>query len=229
VEHLVLSSSVITVPACTAVRREALEARGLRFDAALRYAVDWDLWVRLALTAKFGYLNRLTCQYRVHQNNMTSAGSLPQRKQDLLPSRLKVLEAPWFGQFALATRTAFLYDLLIYLLGDLPEQQSTIMDGVPFSALPVGPQADLLRLVASNHLIKRQNVAFALGCLRQSVKLQPRSIKSRALLLSGSRSASFAATILSSWQIGHRAAVDIRHFGRRRPRPVPTALMPTSE
>ena len=79
-EHLVLSN-IITAPDCTAVRRSAIEALDLRFDPLLKYGVDWDFWTRLARFSQFGYMPVLTCTYRVHGSNMTSAAEPSQAEE----------------------------------------------------------------------------------------------------------------------------------------------------
>jgi len=228
-DRVLLSDTVITVPVCVALRRQALERACLRFDATLRYAVDWDLWIRLALVAEFGYLDRMTCQYRIHQDNMTSTASLLQRKRDLFAARHKVLIAPWFSQLSTSTKSAFFYQVLVFLLGDQPEQQRIIVNVFPFLELPGDTKADLLRQIASHHLSHLLNIEFAVQCLNQSVLLQPQSIKSRVLLWLANRSPFIAAIILSTWRIVNDIYVRIRSVGHRQPKPVPKAFLPFAD
>ena len=227
-EHLVLSN-IITAPDCTTVRRSAIEALGLRFDPLLKYGVDWDFWTQLARFSQFGYMPVLTCTYRVHGSNMTSAAGLRKRKNDLVVGRLKVMNADWFSALSVGTRRDFFYNLLIGLLDDNPEQQKAIMQAPPFQALPVDIQADLQRLTAGTHLRQRQNTAFALQCLQRSLELQPESGKGRLLLRLAGQSPALTAAALSAWRVAHNAQTHVRSLGRRKPKPVPAALMPTSE
>ena len=52
------------------VRRSALPPEP--FHTALRAAEDWDLWLRLAGRANFGYLEAPLTDYRIHTGNMSA-------------------------------------------------------------------------------------------------------------------------------------------------------------
>ncbi len=228
-EPLVLNAAVIAGIICTMTRGTAIKDSGVRFDPALVIGPDWDFWIQLARTARFGHLNRLTCMYRVHQNNITVTSGTTRRRMDLVRGRLKVMNAAWFAELSLPTRSQFLRDLLIGLLDDQPDQQDAIMAAPSFLALPTETQANLLRLVASSHLGKRQNTEFALDCLRRSLKLQPDSPKGCVLFQLGSRNPVLATAVLLAWQHVHRVITGVSAFGRRKPKPVPAALRPIQE
>jgi len=49
------------------VRKEALADAGI-FDPKFKNAQDWDLWVRLAETGNFGFVDQILTHYRVHRN-----------------------------------------------------------------------------------------------------------------------------------------------------------------
>ena len=223
--HLVVSN-VVTVPVCTAVNRAAIEASNTRFDLSLVMGPDWDFWIRLARFAQFGYLDRLTCMYRVHATNISKTAGAKRRRDDLVRVRLKVMNAEWFSQISPNTRREFFSRLLIDLLGNDPEQQRTIMQVQPYQNLPTDAQAELLRRVAASHLGRHQNTDFAVHCLRQSLALQPKSRKGRLLYLFASRSPSLAATALAGWRVVHNAQSGVRSWGKRKPKPVPAALLP---
>jgi glycosyltransferase involved in cell wall biosynthesis len=53
------------------MRREAF-ARSGGFDARLRGAADWELWMRMAATQTFGYLHQPLALYTRHLDNMSS-------------------------------------------------------------------------------------------------------------------------------------------------------------
>jgi glycosyltransferase involved in cell wall biosynthesis len=227
-EKLVIDPAVVGPPVFVMARRTCiLEARA-RFDPLLVIGPDWDFWIQLARHAQFGYLDRPTCMYRIHQTNITLTSGIERRKADLVRGRLKVMNAPWFPGLSLQTRSRFFGHLLLDLLGDQPDQQDAIMATSPFLTLPAEAQANLLRLAASNHLGKRQNTEFALNFLRRSLDLQPNNAKGRVLLLLGSRSPATAAAVLSLWQQIHHVMTSVRAFGRRKPKPVPAALRPAS-
>ena len=67
------------VPSSTAFRRSLLASHGVRYDERLSYGVDWDVWVNLARSVRFGYLDAKTCLYRVHQSNMSSTATRSRR------------------------------------------------------------------------------------------------------------------------------------------------------
>lgn len=224
-EPLVLSSSVITATICTMIRRAAAERAGARFDPSLVIGPDYDFFIQLARHARFGYLDRLTSMYRVHQTNITLTSGTDRRRADLVRGRLKVMNADWFQELSLGTRREFFYNLLIGLLGNDPKQQDTILKTPAFRALSAGIQADVLRLVAGNHISERQNTDFALQCLRLSLTLQPDNLKSSMLLRLANQSPSLAIAVLSTLRAAHRTRTRIRSFGQRQPKPVPTALL----
>jgi glycosyltransferase involved in cell wall biosynthesis len=228
-EPLILSPAIISVPTMMMVRRSAVETRRIRFNTSLKYGVDWYFWIELARFAQFYHLDRTTALYRIHTANMTSATNLRKRKNDLVPGRLKVMNADWFPQLTVATRRAFFYNLLIGLLDDEPEQQWAITEGFAFQTLPEAVQADLLRLVAGSHLIRRQNRAFAVQCLQRSLTLCPRNRKTGALLWLAERQPFLAAATLSTWRFIHSVQARLRTLGQRRPKPVPAALLPAAD
>lgn len=220
-EPLVLSASVISGIICTMSRRTVIERSGARFDPALVIGPDWDFWIQLAHHARFGYLDKLTCMYRMHQTNITTTAGAQRRKADLLRGRLKVLNADWFPTLSLNTRRAFFLSLLTDLLAADPQGQEEILQTSSFLALPAAAQADLLRRVASGHLNRLAQPAFAVECLRRSLTLEPASRKGRALLLLASRSPGLAAAALSAWGRGRKAVAFIRSVGRHGAKPVP--------
>lgn len=228
-EPLVLSASVISGIICTMVRRAAVERADAHFDPTLIIGPDWDFWIQCARYAQFGYLDKLTCMYRISDANITKTTSERRRRADLVRGRRKVMNADWFAELSLPTRRTFFYNLLVGLLGHQPKQQRAIIEAAPFEALPPGVKSDLLRQVASSHLSGRQNAAFALDCLRRSVGLQPDSRKGRALLALAQRSPALAAAALAAWQVVHRTVVGVTSVGRRKPKPVPAALAPIAE
>jgi glycosyltransferase involved in cell wall biosynthesis len=66
-----LRNNIILHPA-TFVRRKAIEQVG-GFDPSLRYAMDYDLWLRLASLGPPVELNRTLTNFRVHAHSCSSA------------------------------------------------------------------------------------------------------------------------------------------------------------
>lgn len=54
----------------TVIRRKCLEDIGL-IDDTLRAAEDWDLWIRVFLRWKVGFIDRSLVKYRIHGNNLS--------------------------------------------------------------------------------------------------------------------------------------------------------------
>ena len=69
-----------------AVRRSKLLAAG-GFDEHIRWATDWDLWIRLVLSgSRIGLVEKALARYRLQ------AGSLSSQRPRLLAGRIQVLE-----------------------------------------------------------------------------------------------------------------------------------------
>ena len=80
----ILYGNAITLSSVVA-RREPLEAAG-GFDTGLRFAEDWDLWIRLAHDHAFAYIPEPLIWYRIHPGGK----SRPDR--DRLRARAQALE-----------------------------------------------------------------------------------------------------------------------------------------
>jgi glycosyltransferase involved in cell wall biosynthesis len=72
-KHLTLESFEQTlVPAMSvATRTSALQKIG-GFNAEIRYAPDFDLWLRMSLVSKFVCTSRITANYRTHSSQISS-------------------------------------------------------------------------------------------------------------------------------------------------------------
>lgn len=226
-EPLVLTADVITVPVCTLTRRAIIQQHKVDFDEQLVIGPDWDFWIRLARYARFGYLDKPTCMYRVHLTNITRTSGAQKRQRDLVYGRLKVLNADWFPELSLTTRHKFFYDLLINLLTRQAAQQQEIFNHPNFEGLPAPDRASLLRQVGTYDLLNQIAPDIAVQCLHQAVALNPADRKSRAIL-AAQRVIGLSATVagLRLWQQLHRWAQRVRSVGQRRARPLPASLGP---
>jgi len=226
-EQVVLSGSVITVPVCTIVRRAIIERHHLRFDPQFVIGPDWDFWIRVARVANFGYIDAITCLYRVHQTNITRTSGRQRRVDDLVRGRLKVMNADWFVDLSAATRRQFFFDLLLELLKDAPDQQAHILDSAPFQTLPPSDRAALWRQVGVDRLRQAATYDFAVRCLARAQQLDPADRKGRLVMTAmrlGGRPA--ALTLIRAWQLARHAIDRIRRVSRGGPKSVPSALRP---
>jgi GT2 family glycosyltransferase len=73
-ERRLLRNNILFHPA-TFVRREALDLIG-GFDTKLAYAMDYDMWLRLARISPPLVLERLVASFRVHSGSRSSAQRL---------------------------------------------------------------------------------------------------------------------------------------------------------
>jgi glycosyltransferase involved in cell wall biosynthesis len=182
-DALVMSSSVITVPVCTMTRTSAVHAHALRFDGSNNLiGTDWDFWIRLAVNAEFGYLDTLTCKYRIHANNITRAYGLEKRKRDYLYIRKKILNSHWFGALSEQTRRLFFLDLLTKAASGDTELQMSVLSDSRFRQLPERVQAQLIRAVGIDILETGNHIALARQCFLEAVTLDPGNKRSRLLL-----------------------------------------------
>ena len=224
-EPLVLSPSVISGIICTMSRRAFFKANNIFFDEDLVIGEDWDFWIQVAARhARFDYMDRPTCVYRVHQTNTTRTANDRQRRADLVSGRFKVVRAPWFGELSLTTQREFYYQLLIgHLAGD-QEQQLKIMSEQPFVDMPPVEQVRLHRLVATNCLLTGGQPEFARQCLDQGLTRCPNEVKSQRLRKSLDLSPAVTKAMLTTWQGITTARRWFRNVGRHDPKPAPAGF-----
>jgi glycosyltransferase involved in cell wall biosynthesis len=227
-EPLVLTAGVIAGVMCTMTRRSIVERHGVRFDESLVIGPDWDFWIQLARHARFGYLDQLTCMYRVHQTNVTRTSGLRKRKDDLVFGRMKVLNSDWFQELSVPTRQQFFYALLITLLDGQPTRQKAILESGQFQSLPAHVQAELWRHVGVDYLRKKSEPGFAIDCLQAALRIRPGDWKSRCLLWTLRLGISVPFSLLRLWRVAHRVVNRLRSLGHR-PRPTPAGLGPVGD
>jgi len=226
-EPLVITADVLTVPVCTLTRRAVIQQHQIEFDEQLVIGPDWDFWIRLARYARFGYLDKPTCMYRVHLTNITRTSGAQKRRRDLVYGRMKVVNADWFPELSLPTRQRFFYALLVDLLVEDTTQQQQVFDHPNFKGLPDAQRASLLRQVGTQHLLKGSASDFAIQCLQNAVALNPADRKSR-YILTAQRTIGLSTTvaILRFWQRFYLWGQKIRSVGQRSAQPVPSSLGP---
>jgi hypothetical protein len=210
-------------------RCSSIERCGARFDEELVIGPDWDFWIQLARQARFGYLDKLTCMYRVHLTNITRTSGLGKRRRDLVYGRMKVLNSDWFQRLSATTQWQLFYQLLVELLADQPAQQKTILESERLRNLQPQYQAQLWRQVGVGQLLRRSDQAFAVDCLRQAVRLWPGDRKGQVLLWASHLGDPVPYNLLRLWRVIHSARDRLSSFGRPRPKPVPAGLGPVGD
>lgn len=152
-EAVVRGPDVFGPPVCVVLRHEVIAKHNLCFDTSIVIGPDWDFFTRFTAVAHFGYIDQITCLYRVHQTNITARVDLQKRALEMAKCRKNAIRNERFQGCSAATRTAVFYDLLVNLLRKHPEHQAEILRWPEFSALPRQQQARLLRLMASKVLV----------------------------------------------------------------------------
>lgn len=223
-EPLLLDPAVITVPVCTMTRLRTIRAACVRFDPALVIGPDWDFWIYLARHARFGYLGRPTCMYRVHNANVSRTVGRERRRADLVAGRRKVLNASWFGEISTSTRVTFFHNLLLGLLARQPDEQRTIVDTDQFRVLPARSQARLLRHMASEHVAHGRHTGWVQTCLTQSVSIAPEDRYSQILLRLWRMAPFVCRACVVTWRALRSAGRAARGLCRGGARALPSGL-----
>jgi prepilin-type processing-associated H-X9-DG protein len=230
-EALMLDAAVVTVPICTLTRRSAITSSRAQFDRNLVIGPDWDFWIQLARRVHFGYLDKLTCMYRVHLSNITRLSGQKRRVDDLVYGRMKVLNSDWFGDLPVATRYRFLYHLIVELLAGQTDRQEALLESPQTRAIPLREQAELWRHTGIDYLRKQAQGNFAVMCLHEAAQRWPGDRKSR-MVLTLAKWQLFRALMpraLHGWQRVHRWFSHARAVGKTSPKAVPAGLRPVGE
>jgi glycosyltransferase involved in cell wall biosynthesis len=223
-EPLVLMAGVITSSGCTMLRLEVVTRHNIRFDPSLMIGPDWDFFIQVARFAKFGYLDRVTCRYRIHQTNVTLTSGWERRREDLIRNRMKVLSSEWFPALSLPTRRRFFWDLLIGLLTGDVGRQMAILESRPFRDLPPADQAAAWRHVALDRLENEATLEEARTLLAKAYVLDPVSLKTRAMLGALRLGRRPSLVMLRCWRLLRGGASRLGSLGGPRPRPMPSSL-----
>ncbi len=150
--EVVYGSDLFGPPLCVVLRREPILRHNLRYDPNIVIGPDWVFFMQYAEVASFGYLDRMTCRYRIHQTNISLQVDRERRALELAKCRVRAIELESFPRCPVDVRTNVFHDLLVTLLNGFPERQAEIIRLSQFLALPDAEQARLLRLMASRAL-----------------------------------------------------------------------------
>ncbi len=220
-EFVVLTSSIIVVPACTMARRETIQGAQLHFDPSLVIGTDWDFWIQIARVARFGYLNKVTCKYRIHGNNITTTVGQARRRKALALGRAKVLSAQWFSELSPETRFSFFYDFILNLLSDKFEAQDAVISDEKFAELSREMQATIHRNRAASLCLARGPKEVIGRSLRKAVDLNPDDSKTQALLWLWHRNPALGRSALLGWRAALQGLKGIRRLAKPEPKPLP--------
>jgi glycosyltransferase involved in cell wall biosynthesis len=197
-EELVRASDVIGPPGCIVLRAKPVFEEALRFDPQIVIGPDWDFVTRYAENHPFGYLDRPTYLYRVHQSNITRTTDRARRAASLARCRTKAIHASKFGQCAPETRYKAFYDLLIEHLTGMPDQQTAALGWRQFEELPQPMRAKLLRLMASKAILTGGDAAHIQSWLRASLRLNPADWRTSVLWASYQASPALCRRVLAA-------------------------------
>jgi glycosyltransferase involved in cell wall biosynthesis len=177
-EQFVRASDVLGPPICAMIRRSVIYAHDLTFDTRIVIGPDWDFFTRLAQFAPFGYIDEVTCLYRLHASSISSSTSQARRRHSLAICRTKAIQLPAFDGISLEARSYAFYDLLVNLLPGHPDQQAAAIEWPQFQALPETERARLLRLMANAAVLEGVDNQTILDWYRRSHRLAPRDPRS---------------------------------------------------
>jgi glycosyltransferase involved in cell wall biosynthesis len=195
---LVMSPSVITVPVCTMTRISKVREHNLNFDEENNLiGTDWDFWIRLAVHVQFGYLDKLTCKYRIHITRTTGS---EKRQRDQIYRRIKIMQSEWFHELASSTKEWFFLDLLINIFSGDREKQQQILQSDQFAEIHSSKRADLWRMVGIDALKTGCDSAQVKYYLQESLKLDSDNYKTLIFLWCLSIRRSAALALVNLWQ-----------------------------
>jgi hypothetical protein len=181
-EEVVYGSDVFGPPACVVLRTNLISKYGLRFDENIVIGPDWDFFTKYADLAIFGYIDQITCLYRLHTSNISIRTGLEKRAFEHAKCRINAIRMKNFNNCSLKVRVGVFYDLLVKLLIDFPQQQMEITQWPEFTSLPQKEQARLFRLIATKSMTYGKDQSHLPYWLDKSRRLNPTDW--RAMLLS---------------------------------------------
>jgi glycosyltransferase involved in cell wall biosynthesis len=94
-------SNYIPTPGTLLIRRTTME-KTLLFDERMSGCADWDQWLRICRIGDIAFVNRVSLQYRLHDDNMSAKSKL--MADDELRMRQKLLT--WPGETSANRRLA---------------------------------------------------------------------------------------------------------------------------
>jgi hypothetical protein len=172
-EEVVYGSDVFGPPACVVLRADLIAQHRLRFDENIIIGPDWDFFMRYAELARFGYLNEITCLYRIHTSNISLRTGLERRAAELAKCRLNATQLKGFAACSERTRFNVFFDLLVDLLCGQPDRQTEVTQSPAFRLFPKSVRAKLIRLMAATTLVEFGDSANVERWIKEARALDP--------------------------------------------------------
>ena len=221
VEQLILSASIVTVPSCTVTRRALLEENKARFDTEQGFGTDWLFWITLGTMTNFGYLDKLTCFYRIHDSNMNLGANKELRRRASERLSAKVISAEWFDQLSVSVREEFYRNLLTVVFENDLHKQMVALESRSVRLLPTSRQSTLNREVATRRLLRGDSVDHVRLLLDRALALSPTDPKTVALTKLVRLSPRLARQAAMGWHSLHNMLQAVKCIGRKTSRPIP--------
>jgi len=189
--------------AAVMVRRDVIEGGNIRYDEAIVWCQDWDIYIRMAEKNKFGFINEIIVYYRLHGGGMTMTMPTGRRLDSLIRLRYKVLTSERIRTVAIKQKAAYFYDFLIKDLHGRIDDQTKVFLCEEFRGLPDKQQARLLRLTAIRYLLDGENIHISKKWLRQAWKFTPLDPKSFVAYFAVVINHDLARKLIGTWQSSH--------------------------
>lgn len=181
-------------------RRSILLERKIRYDEEIVWCQDWDIYIRVAEQAKFGFAPEIAINYRLHGAGMTTSMAAGRRLESLIRLRFKVLESQRFLAVMNAQKEAFFYDFLVRDLYGRPEEQERVFASQGFRSLPAAAQGRLMRLAANRYLSAGEDVQKGQLWLGAAWRLAPKDWKTALAYLLAQISPALARRVVGAYQ-----------------------------
>lgn len=177
-EKLVWASDIFGPPICVVIRRTQVVQRGLSFEPRIVIGPDWDFFLQYTEFANFGYIDSITCKYRIHKANISLVAKKQVKLDSLALCRLRAIHLDSFSKCSVETRTFVFYDLLVNLFVDRPDEQDRLFEMAQFLQLPKNEQARLLRIAAGRLFANQSTQSVGRKWLNRSLRLNPFDVRS---------------------------------------------------
>ena len=185
------------------VRRRVLSLAEGPFDADMSNGEDTDLFMRLrAAGVRFVHLDVPTCAYRFHGGNASLPDPLSaeKRRQSLLRTRFKALDAPWYEQLRSETRVRLFHDILTGPAVMDDEAIARTLGHARFAQLSARERAALLYALAVERMARESVWLADAGLLLQAIRLRPADLRPYAMLLVDLLSVPWRRRVLAWWR-----------------------------